>query len=49
MVLSRVLVKGQSLLLLPGEGEHDFESVEVRGPEALARVIAGTHVLLIRH
>ncbi len=49
IVLSRVLVKGQSLLLLPGEGEHDFESVEVRGPEALARVIAGTHVLLIRH
>lgn len=48
IVLSRVLLKGASLLLLPGEGESDFESVEVEGPEALPGLIAGTHVLLIR-
>jgi hypothetical protein len=47
IVLARVLHKGGSLLLLPGEGESDFESVEVPG-EALSGVIAGTHVLLIR-
>ncbi len=48
VVLSRVLFKGRSLLLLPGEGERDFESVEVEGLKALPGVIAGTHVLLIR-
>jgi hypothetical protein len=48
IVLSRVLFKGRSLLLLPGEGERDFDSVEVEGLTALPGVIAGTHVLLIR-
>jgi DNA-binding XRE family transcriptional regulator len=47
IVLSRVLVKERSLLLLPGEGETSFASVEVpRG--GLERVIVGSHVLLIR-
>jgi transcriptional regulator with XRE-family HTH domain len=48
IVLSRVLFKGRSLLLLPGEGERDFASVDVEGLKALPGVIAGTHVLLIR-
>jgi hypothetical protein len=48
IVLARVLVKGRSLFLLPGEGERDFASVEVGGLKALPGVIAGTHVLLIR-
>jgi transcriptional regulator with XRE-family HTH domain len=48
VVLSRVLFKGRALLLLPGEGERDFESVDVEGVKALPGVIAGTHVLLIR-
>jgi transcriptional regulator with XRE-family HTH domain len=48
VVLARILFKDRSVLLLPGEGERDFEAVEVPGPEALSDVIAGTHVLLIR-
>jgi hypothetical protein len=48
VVLARVLFKDRSVLLLPGEGERDFESVEVPGTEALSDVIAGTHVLLLR-
>jgi transcriptional regulator with XRE-family HTH domain len=48
VVLSRVLFKGRSLLLLPGEGERDFASVDVEGVKALPGVVAGTHVLLIR-
>lgn len=48
IVLSRVLFKDRSLLLLPGEGERDFASVEVEGLKALPGVVAGTHVLLIR-
>lgn len=48
IVLARVLFKGRSLLLLPGEGERDFASVEVEGLQALPGVVAGTHVLLIR-
>jgi transcriptional regulator with XRE-family HTH domain len=48
IVLSRVLFKERSLLLLPGEGERDFASVDVEGLKALPGVIAGTHVLLIR-
>lgn len=43
IVLSRVLVKGRSFVLLPGEGER--EPLEL---EALPGGIAGTHVLLIR-
>ncbi len=48
IALARVLFKGRSLLLLPGEGERDFASVEVEGLKALPGVVAGTHVLLIR-
>ena len=48
IVLARVRFEGRSLLLLPGEGERDFESVEVDGLSALPGIIAGTHVLLIR-
>jgi transcriptional regulator with XRE-family HTH domain len=48
IVLSRVLFKGRSLLLLPGEGERDFDSVDVESLKALPGIIAGTHVLLIR-
>lgn len=48
IVLARVLFKGRSLLLLPGDGESDFASVDVPDPKALPSVIAGTHVLLIR-
>jgi hypothetical protein len=48
IVLARVLFKERSLLLLPGEGERDFASVDVEGLKALPGVIAGTHVLLIR-
>jgi len=47
IVLARVLFKERSLLLLPGEGERDFASVDVEGLKALPGVIAGTHVLLI--
>jgi SOS-response transcriptional repressor LexA len=48
ITLSRVLFKGRSLLLLPGEGERDFDSIDVESLKALPGVIAGTHVLLIR-
>ncbi len=48
IVLARVLFKGRSLLLLPGEGERHFASVDVENLKALPGVIAGTHVLLIR-
>jgi len=48
IVLARVLFKGRSLLLLPGEGGRDFESVDVEGLKALPGVVAGTHVLLLR-
>ena len=48
IVLARVLVKEGALLLLPGEGEVDFESVKLPDPARLSDVVAGTHVLLIR-
>jgi transcriptional regulator with XRE-family HTH domain len=48
LVLARVLVKDRSLLLLPGEGETAFESIDVPPRVGLDRVIAGAHVLLIR-
>ena len=48
IVLSRVLFKGRALLLLPGQGERDFDSIEVESLKALPGIIAGTHVLLIR-
>jgi transcriptional regulator with XRE-family HTH domain len=48
IVLSRVLVRERSLLLLPGEGEIEFESVELPLPGETAAVVVGSHVLLIR-
>lgn len=48
IVLARALVKEGSLLLLPGEGEVDFESVGLPEGGKLSDVVAGTHVLLIR-
>jgi transcriptional regulator with XRE-family HTH domain len=48
IVLSRALVQEGSLLLLPGDGEVDFESVELPDHGKLSEVVAGTHVLLIR-
>jgi transcriptional regulator with XRE-family HTH domain len=48
IVLARALVKEGALLLLPGEGEVDFESVDLPDPARLSDVVAGTHVLLIR-
>jgi hypothetical protein len=48
IVLSRVLFKGRALLLLPGQGERDFDSIEIESLKALPGIIAGTHVLLIR-
>lgn len=48
IVLSRVRVKGRTLLLVPGEGEHGLEPGEAEDVEALPGAVAGTHVLLIR-
>jgi hypothetical protein len=48
IVLARVLAKNRSLLLLPGEGERDFETIAVQGERSLADVIVGAQVLLIR-
>jgi transcriptional regulator with XRE-family HTH domain len=48
IVLSRILLKDHSLLLRPGDGEAEFETVEVPDQPALQAAIAGTHVLLIR-
>ena len=48
IVLARALVKEGALLLLPGEGEVDFESVDLPDPARLSDVVVGTHVLLIR-
>jgi transcriptional regulator with XRE-family HTH domain len=48
IVLARALVKVGALLLLPGEGEVDFESVGLPEPGKLSDVVVGTHVLLIR-
>ena len=46
--LSRVLASGRSLLLLPGEGESGFDSLELRDDQAAADLVVATHVLLIR-
>ena len=48
IVLARALVKEGALLLLPGEGEVDFESVGLPDAGKLSDVVLGTHVLLIR-
>jgi transcriptional regulator with XRE-family HTH domain len=48
LVLSRVLYNGRTLLLLPGEGETGFESIELKPGTSVADIVAGSHVLLIR-
>jgi transcriptional regulator with XRE-family HTH domain len=48
LLLSRVLTNGRSLLLLPGEGENGFESLEMPSATALDDIVVGTQVLLIR-
>ena len=48
IVLARALVQEGALLLLPGEGEVDFDSVGLPEPGKLSDVVVGTHVLLIR-
>ena len=48
VALARVLFKGASLLLLPGEGQADFESLNVPDPKRPQDVVVGTHVLLMR-
>ena len=48
LTLSRVLASGRSLLLLPGEGESGFESLELRDDQAAADLVVASHVLLIR-
>jgi transcriptional regulator with XRE-family HTH domain len=48
VLLSRVLVKGNELLLLPPPGATDFEIVELRGGADLVRVLAGRVVMKIR-
>jgi hypothetical protein len=48
LMLSRVLYNGRTLLLLPGEGETGFESIDVKPGAPVTDVVAGSHVLLIR-
>lgn len=48
LLLTRVLHSGRSLLLLPGEGETGFESLELADDEATGDLVVGSHVLLIR-
>ncbi len=47
IVLSRVSVEGRALRLLPGEGGHEVQSIEVDDVKVTG-VVAGTQVLLIR-
>ena len=49
IVIARVLLRGEVLLLLPGAGGSDFDTVAARDPETRSTTVAGTHVLLIRH
>ena len=46
--LARVLASGRSLLLLPGEGESGFESLELGDDQDVADRVVASHVLLIR-
>lgn len=48
LLLSRVLFNGRTLLLLPGEGESGFESLDVPDEKVLGHVVVGSHVLLVR-
>jgi DNA-binding XRE family transcriptional regulator len=48
LLLSRVLWNGRTLLLLPGDGESGFDSIDVPDQKVLGHVLVGSHVLLIR-
>ncbi len=48
VVLSRVMLKDRSLLLLPREGESRFEVVEVDDPQRLEDVIVGRVLLTMK-
>jgi transcriptional regulator with XRE-family HTH domain len=48
LALSRVLASNRSLLLLPGEGESGFESLELRDDQVAADLVVASHVLLLR-
>jgi transcriptional regulator with XRE-family HTH domain len=48
IVLSRVLFKGNALLLLPPEGSSEFDIIEIDGRSDLDHKIAGTVVLTVR-
>lgn len=47
-VLSRVLFKGNALLLLPPAGSSDFAQIDVANRSELSRIIVGTVVLTVR-
>ncbi len=49
IVLARVEFAGHSVVLLPGEGVRAVPPLELENVEGQRGVIAGTHVLLIRH
>ena len=49
ITLSRVLVKGHALLLLPAGDSSDFDVVDLDGPDALDLLLAGTVVVTIRN
>jgi DNA-binding XRE family transcriptional regulator len=48
LLLSRVLWNGRTLLLLPGDGQSGFESIDVPDQKVLGHVLVGSHVLLVR-
>jgi len=48
IALSRVLLKGSELLLLPPPGTSDFETIELKSGEDLRRVLAGRVVRTLR-
>ncbi len=45
--LSRVLASGHTLLLLPGEGENGFASIDLGHDQTPADLVVASHVLLI--
>ena len=49
ITLSRVVVKGHALLLLPAGDSSDFDVVDLDGPDALDLLLAGTVVVTIRN
>ncbi|MNC97306.1 hypothetical protein D3C83_149220 [compost metagenome] len=48
IVLSRVLFKGTTVLLLPPPGKSDFEIVELQRDENIGKVLAGQVLMTLR-